>query len=66
MSAITDLNDAVARVGALVTGLKTDLANADQTPAIQSATSALNAIAPVPAPVVTDAGSVDPVTGLPV
>lgn len=52
MAAIDDLNAAVSRVQAYVATLRTDLANADQTPAIEAATDALNAIAPAPAPVV--------------
>jgi predicted Mrr-cat superfamily restriction endonuclease len=48
MAAIDDLNAAVSRVQAYVATLRTDLANADQTPAIEAATDALNAIAPAP------------------
>lgn len=66
MAAIDDLNAAVSRVQTYVASLQGDLANADQTPAINSATAALNAIVPPPAPAaepepVLDANG-DPVT----
>lgn len=50
MAAIDDLNAVVADVTAYVSTLKNDLANADQTPAIEAATTALKAVLPAPAP----------------
>ena len=53
MTAIEQLNTAIANVSTYVGTLKTDFAAVDQTPAIQAAATALEAILPV-APVVAD------------
>jgi hypothetical protein len=73
MAAIDDLNKAVSDVTAYVASLQGDLANADQTPAITAATSALRSIlppetAPVDGPTSADSATpqIDPTTGLPV
>lgn len=47
MTAIENLNAAIANVTAYVATLKTDLAAVDQTPAINAATAALEAVLPV-------------------
>lgn len=65
MAAIDDLNAAVSKVTDYVASLQGDLANVDQTPAINAATAALNALVPAPAAAPEPTAEIDPTTGQP-